>query len=446
MMPLKPLEFENALKLGLGRAILHLQHVTQPTDYRDVVLTTCLEFGGYDPQVEGMRTEYLFQAAQLTEILPRLRQALLERLENPDDDSWDALQRLELLAQFAREGDEEARVALRGYYLRLTHPHSPIEGIVASILLHLDGVQAFLFVIRQLGRVFQIDLEKAEDNSFLNEARELMGQQSVALLLEQHGQEPEVMAYLERIEHTQQRRQERKRQQPPQQPQPYSVARAWAEERPEFCGKLLNWGWMATDEELLKAAQDVVLEQDPEILASLLCIFRNLHRKLGQRTGRAFPLGPLPLISLAWHSNSRVAERAAYMLEAFVSAEVRQTALELLKDAERVSNAIALFKLNFAPGDEAALEAGLHLVTTERPDYETAEYVRQFIDVVRGHPNPAMLALLVQAYVHLPCAHCRETLVLLLEQHRALPEWLAEEAALDARQEMREYFRARATP
>jgi hypothetical protein len=143
-------EFERIVRLGLGRAIFHLQ-ANDPAPYREVILRACVHNWQYE-STEPTRERYLLDLINLTGDPRPYREAILnalaatpaEDLGYPGDD-WDARQLCALLRLRSQEGDDEARAVLYDAVAL-----NPGVGQPTFELLDLDGTKGLIFIAARL--------------------------------------------------------------------------------------------------------------------------------------------------------------------------------------------------------------------------------------------------------------------------------------------------------
>ena len=56
--------FERTVRLGLGRAVLHLRE-NDSHPYREIILDACLHNTAYDPQIDGTRAAHAMDLLRL---------------------------------------------------------------------------------------------------------------------------------------------------------------------------------------------------------------------------------------------------------------------------------------------------------------------------------------------------------------------------------------------
>lgn len=139
-------QFRNAIRRGLGRALLHLKHHPREV-YVDELLYACAHFTGYDAMVDGFPTAYLWTALNWSGYKVRLRGSIFDALLNVTDDRvwW---QLLELTDQYARNGDKEAMDVLRQRFQ--SNPHADLLRGVEHIVRR-TGDDGLRFAVIALG-------------------------------------------------------------------------------------------------------------------------------------------------------------------------------------------------------------------------------------------------------------------------------------------------------
>ena len=349
---LEPAEFERVLGLGLGRAILFLRgHEAAP--HRAAILRACSQHTAYDPQVEGSRAAYLFEVLQATgdptAYLDEILTALLAVT-----DYWDADQLFDLARCFAQAGHAHAREAMYEKFLR-NDVEEPFVG--AAALVRLDGLRGLLVVAEHVGRTVRADPAAWIDQSLLAVANEVCGKEQVRETLEQaRAASPEIAAFIDALEANRAERAEAVRHRLDLTGASYERVREVIASQPSRQLGLVvlqRWGRAASDEELARAAADLLAESDEDRLISYLRIFGK----------RRFPLDPAPLLPLVPHANTRLVAAAFTALSHLSDARVRQVALDLLQD-EQVTGwargrAADLLVANYLPGDAERLAGWL---------------------------------------------------------------------------------------
>ena len=81
-------------------------------DVADLVLKACLQSQAYDPQSESSKARWLFDMFKNTKQYAKFSEAILNGLKRKRE-TWDLQQLFELAEEMAKNGDEQAREAVR---------------------------------------------------------------------------------------------------------------------------------------------------------------------------------------------------------------------------------------------------------------------------------------------------------------------------------------------
>ncbi|PYE49490.1 hypothetical protein [Deinococcus yavapaiensis] len=424
--------FERALHDGLGRALLHLQRASdaERTAVRAVVLDACVRDTAFDAQLEGRTSVYLADAAKLTGVWPDVRPHVLRALDDLRDTTaqfWDARQLVELLKLLAFDGDEHAARELRARFRQAADADDQLVRFFGPALLDLRGLRILPELLRDIGRALRRDAERVEDGELLQDARGLFGEDVVNDLLRVHEHDEDVRAYLDRVEELAGRVTANSSERAA-----LDVSLAWARREVErsrtFNPSLMRWGERAADADVAELARDLDVERDSGRLKAMLTVFLR----------RPFPRDPTRLIALAEHDDSVVSYRAVRALGHLQHPDVRTLALRLLRTPGREGDGAELLHGHVELGDEDLLTDVASRASTWSPD-ERHAFVKNVTKLADAHPTSALLTLLASLFALQPCAACRALLVRALAVHDALPDWLREEAAWDASEELRAF-------
>jgi hypothetical protein len=189
--------------------------------------------------------------------------------------------------------------------------------------------------------------------------------------------------------------------------------------------RLFRWGKSASDEELARAAADLLAEDDPLRLVSYLRLFYR----------RRFPLDPSRLIALAQAADEEVVWWALEALKWIEHPTIRALAVDLLERGERKAWAVGLLISNYREGDYALIETA---IKAEADEDELHAIGRRLLDVVDAHPGRDAASTLTAFYEMGPCSECREDVVDHLLSLDALPDWMRKECRYDANLDLRE--------
>lgn len=429
-MPLTPTAFAVALNRGLGRALQHLQANPDPT-LRPAVLKALLHSTRFEHALEGTGTAYLLEAAELAGLQDDLRALLTGGLYaligTGANETWDAEQQVDLLGALGERGDQDAVQVLLDLLAGAVQRDDELMVPLALALTRAQELEGLRLALQQIGQHLTVRPERWTEASLLRQAQSWLGPDLPTVVRGWATHDPAIARFLAQVEHSEAERETH----PPSPPDvSYSALRTLVDGQAKRSMRLVLLGKRASDQTLLRLADDLREEQNPERLRSLLALFHH----------RAFPHGPAPLLALARHEEAGVARQALINLRAFAHPGVRALMLEALNQPERALDATELMERNFEPGDEVLMQDFLARAVQQESAPALHEAVRQLVRVARAHPTPGMLALVAAAYEHQPCSDCRARLVFFLEEAGALPASLREEAALDVSEELRERF------
>jgi hypothetical protein len=193
-------------------------------------------------------------------------------------------------------------------------------------------------------------------------------------------------------------------------------------------GLLSTWGHHALEEDIARAASDLLTEERPKHLLAHLRIF--FHRR--------FPLIPDRLLALADSDDHQVAHAAFRAMRNIQGEAVRAFALQRVKQGKTLDNAILLLVKNYQPGDAAVIEAAM------RDDFtpEEAHGVGLHLcDVFGANKTRECARLMEWTYEHTPCSMCRGDAFRILLSNGLAPDWMIRECAYDCSEETRKLAR-----
>jgi hypothetical protein len=445
-------EFERALKLGLGRAVLHVKaHPDVP--YRDAILDVCLHSPAYDLQIEGTRAMYAYEVIRSANDYTWYREQILTALvESPPSDDWDQGHLMAMARQMAVDGDQEAREKLYGKVR--VNAEAGYDNYVDEVVA-LDGAQGLALIASLPPIVGHSWAYESYASWLIEDFPEQANEETLRSILSEYPEflEPLLEALRDRNDPT---REERKRaeSQTHQEARRAELAISYADFKQRLdegadrryrsrFGLARPWGIHASDEDIQLAALDLEAEQDQARLNTLLGIFNK----------RKYPLGPEHLLEIASQYLPSIEERndsGRPTLEASLAmgalntlshaqhASVRQFALSLLDQANLLYWAVKILSENFEAGDWQVITSltGQHKIDQE--DYHSLGMgVRTMFE---SHPHPDAIPALLTLYEYGPCSFCRHFVVENLHSLNALPDWMIRECAHDSYSDTREFI------
>jgi hypothetical protein len=425
-------EFQHAIKLGLGRAILHLQnHDAAP--YRDVILQACLKNTIRDRQIEGDKATYMMDIINLTGEKDFYRHHILNAAKkiDKDTDSYDSEHLLDLVQAFANDGDTEARQII---YNAFNNNLTTDDEWCAYRLIELDDVVGFTVVAEQLGQLVKTNSEFYADDFLLSELEEQIGKDIATEKLQKVRLENRnVDVYLTAVEAIRDNRQQNKinrKAAGKRVNQTYEQIKQLIEN--EKGQNLVSWGKDADEESLMQAAidlVDVLQQNDITRLRKQLQIFRKAP----------FPLAPQSLFKLIYYEDEvkypPLPVSLLNMLKNVAHPSVREFALKLIAENRFTGRAVGILQNNLEAGDwQLIVETTKRTLDDE--DYHSLEMSVR--DIFSKHPSTEAAQTLLNLYEYGICSFCRGFMVEALHSIDALPDSIREECHYDSS----EYTRA----
>jgi hypothetical protein len=411
-------EFEKALRLGLGRATVYLQH-HDDAPYRDAILHACLHDLSFDDDFEAKRGLYLYRLLQHTRAIEFYRTRILEALAASEDEDA-ASQLFDLARLFARAGDAEARQVMYDRFQANT-----LRGVLIGgrAIIELNKAAGLVAVAAAIGGQPRDEEDEWYDDWLLGTAEDEGVENTWRLLQEAAKEQPRIHDFLAKVKAYRARHgtRDRSRRDPATMSYTEIKERITASDPGPPMVSLPLWGETASDEDLRSAALDLLGETKPSRLRSYLRIFDR----------RRFPLEPDRLIELVSHTKQPVAFTALVALSNIRHPNVRALALHLLATpSKQAAQAVSLLVENFAPGDHARVEA---LASQPLEPESFHQLGVEIMELFEAHPNPdSEERLLLRLYENDPCSQCRGMFVMRLAALNRLPDWMAEEVRFDA--------------
>ncbi|GEM48392.1 hypothetical protein [Deinococcus cellulosilyticus] len=308
--------FEQALRWGLGRALIYLCDHPSP-EARESVLRALLKSNRVDSQ-EETGVVYLLEAARLCGLQDDLTPVLMTALHDElaaDDDFLTIEQLFDLLGELGKNGDRAARQALVDLVpVLIQHHWHHLPDLTAAIAAAL-GEQGLKLLLSQVGAAL-LRSQAASDNDLLFfVASRSLGEDTETLLESRALEDPGIRLFLQGSRAAQTQWDSRDSN-----PVPLDVSYEgiWAKlNEGQFHG-ISYRGEDASEETLLQLARDLQQETDLSRIALLLCVFHL----------RPFPLGPDFLISLLHHRSRQVKQHALRALTQFEGEAIHELALE----------------------------------------------------------------------------------------------------------------------
>ncbi len=431
--PENPIELQQMLHAGMGRAILFLMN-QDTAQYRDVILDACLHNYAYDKQCEDERADYLYPLIKASGEIEYYRENILSALPL-ETDYYDAEQLLDFAVLFARDGCEQARSAIYDKLHRRNTDALPRDLSGVSQIIELDGISGLIHCLEYIES--NPDLIGAyQDDMLIWQAEEVTSIEEVRLaLIEAVQNKPAVARMLASIneysiEWTAEeivRKRKEMRGSHKSLSDTISSETTWQElkKRPEFRRLLPSWSRVASDSEFERAALDLESFTDPKQLAAYLRLF----------VKRPFPLDPNKLIKLVDYPDEGVVWRALTDLETIHHPDVRALFMRIIEVPELSDQAIGLLRSNYETGDDQII---MRLLEAENDLDNLHALCGDTNHTYQENPVPEGNEPLLLVYEKVPCALCRHTCLEIIQSLAEIPDWMIEECRYDSNSGTRE--------
>lgn len=436
-------EFSQALRRGLGSAIIEIKNAKDKAKYRDTVLLYCLRDISYDWQVEGTKGKYLYFAICALGDKDYFEKTIIDRFLSRCSDRL-FLQISGILLCFAEDGSTLAKEAFRKKYNYFASKQGRLsrnrtldidEGVqwdeVADNLFYIDGFSAFMRYAQDAGESLRInpDNHNVYYDWFVNRARDVFGEKRVNNFIDI--EESNAIKFLiDTIKADQMSRssyQLKENKEKITTDMLINVARkAVIDENPR--GKIMRFRqffWKnASETDILALANAALHEEDETVKGLLLRLFWR----------RPFPLGEAPLLKYTQSNNEILVESVVSILGEMQSSEIHDIAIMLLENKGLDSLALGLLKKNYKKSDDDIIYSLI------KKKSSISHHVQQDIgDIYLNHRSINALPTLHNVYKKGICTLCRYRIIKSMNHCRVLSDEILEECQYDSYDETRRF-------
>ena len=458
-------QFRHDLRRGLGSCPLELERCTNVKDYREDLLWGLEHALAYDAQCEGTRAIYYYDMLWLFDDWSDFHALIAAGAKrNLKDRGWRFFHFAELLALMAGDAYAPARETLEELYalllgaIRRGRPSRTgiwpamdnFSRVCVSLLTNALQAQAereafYLHVLADYGRILarKPDLGgHAEDEWFDSVAEDTLGAERVRELLQQAGDDPDIVRYLEnrrRLQASREAYQAQARQQ------------AEAESAQSIYRKLRD-GAVPGEDLPLHLLRRMEREQGPAEVSILAQLYAKEERAdLRHAILRLFrtevcistfdDAGISRLLLDAESKNRPLREEALRVLVELRAPQVRNYALSRLKRRRKDVDALYMLLTNFRPGDGERLIPLVKAVSLDENRcawHGVFSVVRELIHRDPSADRELSWALLPYMLREGYCSCCRLYLLELMEPRGLLTPELREACRRDCNLEIRD--------
>jgi hypothetical protein len=412
-------KFKIAIILGTGEAHYIIKENPQ-VDFSNDIIKAALTNYVYDAQCEGSRGKYIFELIELSNKEEKIRQAILAGLATERTDTWALVQLFDLAAQFAKQGDKEARKAIYKRFYKKVIPGSEWAGQEA--IIELDGLEGLKHIAEVKGKVLQQDPEEWEDSHLVDYFQEENPTIKVYDELNKAAQTNScIKAYLDAILENKSSSAQRERP-----VYDYELVTERINSNATVLLPLIGVQQIS-EEDIKRLANDFLKEKSRLRLEKYLRIFDDIK----------FPYSYQPILELAKRkvsSKDRLPESAVHALRHFTGKDIRDFALYQITKAKWPGIYTNLLIANFERGDGKLLKS---LVDNTKNEHKMHDLAISVIDIFKANKTAECLEPLVALYGKLTCGIHRADLVETLIENGVLPEKIIQEIQYDSYEDTR---------
>lgn len=444
--------FQQAMCCGLGRCVLALQKLDDPTSLYDTVLWGCLHNIAYDAQSEGTRAYYMWSLVQCFGDITPFAEAVAEKFRTcRSNGEWAFTYYSELLGYFAQDGSQLAQEALQDRYRKLydrlkklrcppsVFPERDDFEQLCMVRIQ-EGPDRYLVIAEDIGRLM-LENPLYGDDCFEQldaQAEHLFGRRRITALLKRTaGENPAIAAYW--MAH---RRSDEK------------CKTAKTTRMAEAADAIRNPCFLESMSALDLLMVRTYIETGGEeatvsYAAAALATEGNrraemLHNWRIASRGAPWPLSVETLFKVAMDGDERSRIEATAIFENTPCRAVREEALRLIEKTETKGKGAALLCQNYQPNDQRMLTAVVRSLPVSCAD---DRWHTVYISVLRLFQRKGQKGLpkelLMWIYGHSLCSCCRKAALWEMGRRRMLTRAILEECRYDSNESIRLYAERR---
>lgn len=450
--------FKHQLKRGLGSVILAIQSASAPEAevYQTIVKNCCLKSLSYDPQCEGTKGKYLYQALKTLGATQTFEATIISAFHKRTPvNLFDQL--MDILLCYVEDGSSLALQAITDkYQVLLTRlqnqqrfsrrycEREQLETLMIS-LVDAHGWKGFKQCVFDMGHTI---LTRGNDNSlffhwFLICCQQQFGQKRTAVFLQkQAALSPEGTAFCKaaaKFIHSDENEDQAK-----------SAPPAEKENDETSSHSSLEHFFKAVDSEINKplpphilfssfhaTARKFALKADEtqlNHLATAAIDENNLTKKryyLDVFRTKNFPLDPAPLLPLIYSENATLAQTAINVLARLKHPAIHDIAVSLiLKD--NLEDALPLLIQNWRKKDDLLIQQAL--LKSKAVSHSVQMSIKK---IYQKHRSSSCKAILLHVYRNGKCSFCRSSIVESMGKNKVLSDSILAECLYDSYEDTR---------
>lgn len=438
---MKVSEFKKYMQFGLGRCFIALSGCQNREKYRKTVLYGCLHRLTYDEQSEGTRAEFIYSLCSLYDDSKYFCNAIIRKIENISAANTDFNHLCDLLCEFAKGGNEEARLELESKYTilyaalltprkikRYDFERDAFERL-ANCLVAIDGLPAFLNCAKDMGNLFSVNsnYDGWDFEWFYESFCDRFGKAETEGLLSEEAKNSAAIkkffADMQAVREMAERRNDRPADHVPAAEEIYNLFESGKAERIDFW----RFGRLADDGQKRILAEKLVHESDEDKQAALLQAFSR----------RGFPRGVGGLADFLKNANRNLRAALIEVFEETKDPQVHDIAVNFIKTDEEFLAGVKMLILNYTQADELLLLAALKKLQAGKADKDDLHGI--FMKITDGFEEGISLPkeALKFVYENSFCACCRKEAVKAMVKLGWLTDEIKAECAYDSNRDIR---------
>lgn len=420
-------KFKSAIRRGTGEPYWLIRD-NPNVDFSNEIIKAALSNFAYDAQCEGSRGKYIFELIELSNKKEKIRQAILAGLATERTDTWALVQLFDLAAQFAKQGDKEARKAIYKRFYKKVIPGTEWAGQEA--IMELDGLEGLKHIAEVKGKVLQQDPEEWEDSHLVDSFQEDNPTIKVYDELNKAAQTNScIRTYLNAILENKSSSVQRDRP-------VYDYE--FISERINSNGPVnlpLSGARKISEEDIKRLADDFLKEKSRSRLEKYLQVFDDIK----------YPYDYKPILELAKKrstSKDSLVESVVHALRYFSGKDIREFALDQVSKIKWPGIYVNLLIANYERGDGKLLKS---LVDNTNNEHKLHDLAISYIDIFTANKTVECQEPLVALYDKLTCGIHRAELVEIMIETDVLPESINKEIQYDSYEVTRELYQDKKT-
>ncbi|MCL2859104.1 MAG: hypothetical protein FWF46_00740 [Oscillospiraceae bacterium] len=438
-------EFRQALRRGLGNAIIELRSNENRIIYKDIVQYYCLRDISYDSQSEGTKGFYLYSVICALEERKYFEHIIINKFMSHCSDIL-FLQLSDILFCYANDGSELAKNTFRKKYEYFATKYGKLsrnisknidEGFqwneVAEKLFYIDGFSAFKRYAQDVGE----NLNKNPNNRkiyydfLIDRGKEVFGEKRVETYMDKMCEKSNAIKALIDVLNEDKLLREQHDTKIEQEKITVNslieIIRKMAlvgHSRANILRYRSTFMRKASETEILELANAVLDEENETVKGLLLDL---LWRK-------PFPLDITPLLQYTQSDNESLVESSIKVLSAFKDNRIHALSITLLQSKGINSFALSLLKNNYKKSDDNMIYSLL------KKSAKVSHHVQQCIrDIYTHHRSINVFDTLFYVYQKGECTFCRYGIVEAMNHCNVLSDEILKECLYDSYEDTRKF-------